>query len=273
MKSLSGFVRTQILKRRLERTPVVVQQRVEGVEIAFVVTNWVEYHNRARDSYTGEPETVAWIKNNLCKGDVLWDVGANVGAYTLLAAKLVPEAAVVAFEPYIATFSHLWENIALNRCSGQVTPLCVALSRSSAIDNLGVSDPRAGSSEHRLGDKRLKLQQPTLALRGDDAIKYLGLKQPNLMKIDVDGYEAEILKGMRRILRSGCLRLLLVEVHRDETEFEVKKLLTAVGFEMMRALNDEELPVVRNRIFIKLNRRLRASRETHRSGGKQVGRQ
>lgn len=224
-------MRTQVLRRRLERSPVVVRQHVEGIEVAFVVSNWLEYHNRARDSYTGEPETVAWIRSNLAKGDVLWDVGANVGAYTLLAAKLVPQTTVVAFEPYIATFSHLWENIALNQCSEQVTPLCVALSGSSAIENLGISDPRAGSSEHRLGDKSFKFQQPALALRGDDAIKYLGLNQPNLIKIDVDGYEVEVLRGMTKILDHSSLRTMLVEVQEGTTELPVIEMLRSRGFQ------------------------------------------
>src|SRR3990172_8964826 len=125
--SISGFIRSQWLKWRLERPPVTVRQEVEGHEIKLSVHNWVEYHNRAVLIYSGEPDMVVWLKQKLRTGDVLWDVGANVGAYSLLAAKLVPHAVIVAFEPYIPTFSHLWENITLNGLSRQVIPICVAL--------------------------------------------------------------------------------------------------------------------------------------------------
>lgn len=134
MKSISGYLRTRSLRRRLEQPPVIFMQEAAGVEILFSVHTWLEYHNRARDSYTGEPETVDWIRSNLRAGDTLWDVGANVGAYSLLAPKLVPGSAVVVLERYIPTFAHLWKNIAINRCENQITPLCVALSEHSAVD-------------------------------------------------------------------------------------------------------------------------------------------
>ena len=231
MKSLSGYIRTRRLKARLEKPPVVVRQHVEGVEISFAVHTWLEYHNRARDSYTGEPDMVEFIKNSLKKGDVLWDVGANVGAYSLLAAKIVPEAKVVAIEPYIPTFAHLWDNIALNNCNDRIIPLCVALSDHTSLDFLGISDPRAGSSEHALGDKSFDLIQPSIAIKGDDALTFFSLKAPTLVKIDVDGYETHVLKGMTTILQNVNLRSLIIELDKNKTEDQVLHFMSEAGFE------------------------------------------
>ena len=227
-RSLSGYLHRLKLERRFEQSPVVVRQHVSGVDIAFEVHNWIEYHHRARDSYTGEPDTVAWITRNLRSGDVLWDIGANVGAYSLLAAKTVPDSRVVAFEPYIPSYSHLGNNISLNFCSQQITPLCAALSDHTKIDLLGISDPRAGSSEHVLGGKEFKLAQPSMALKGDDAVRHFDLPFPNLFKMDVDGYELKVLEGMTHILQRSEMRSAIIEVDASN-ETEVSTLLDRMG--------------------------------------------
>ena len=171
MKSLTGYLRTRKLRSRLETPPIVIKQQIENIDISFAVHTWVEYHNRATTSYSGEPDMVEFIRKNMRSNDVFWDVGANVGAYSLLAAKINSSGSqVIAFEPYIPTFAHLWDNIVLNNCNEKVIPLCVALADHTNLDFLGVSDPRAGSSEHTIGDPNLKLTQPSFAIKGDEAL-------------------------------------------------------------------------------------------------------
>jgi FkbM family methyltransferase len=182
-------------------------------------------------SYTGEPDMVDWLKNSVRKGDVLWDVGANVGAYSLLAAKLDPAISVFAFEPYIPTFSHLWENVTLNGLESQIVPLCMALSDKSAVQMLGVSDPRAGSSEHVLGGRGFKTYQFSSGLTGDAVISHLGVAAPTLIKIDVDGYEVAVLKGMTGLLKGINLRSCIIEVERGKTEAKVDVLMRSAKFD------------------------------------------
>jgi hypothetical protein len=126
---------------------------VPGTEAtsSFVVHSWFEYHNRAQGSYVGEPDMVEWLKTALKPGDVLWDIGANVGAYSILAAKLCPGASVISFEPFIPNFAHLWESIVLNEVSTQVTPVCAGLSDKTAPPALSIMGPRAGSAGHQVG--------------------------------------------------------------------------------------------------------------------------
>src|SRR4051794_37732121 len=74
-----------------------------------------------------EPWTVKWIEA-FEPGDVFYDIGANVGAYSLLAAKVGGGAVpVVAFEPSAPTYHDLCVNVALNGCDEIVTPLPFAL--------------------------------------------------------------------------------------------------------------------------------------------------
>src|SRR4051812_16333710 len=84
----------------------------EPAEIHLGLTSRDEFH-RLR-SCEKEPWTVRWIEEYLKPGQVLYDVGANVGAYTLVAAIAVPEARVLAFEPAPANFAALSGNLELN---------------------------------------------------------------------------------------------------------------------------------------------------------------
>ncbi len=231
MKSLSGFLRTQRLNRRLEQPPLVIDSPVlsTGISVSFSVHTWIEYHNRAKGSFTGEPDMVEWLKTALRPGDVLWDIGANVGAYAILAAKLCPEARVIAFEPFIPNFGHLWENIVLNGVTAQITPICAGLTDRTALSALAVSDPRAGSSQHQVGRTDGKLQQGVLAARGDDLCALLGVPAPTLLKLDIDGLELPALTGLRESLRSVTLRAAMIEIPADGAADAVLKYCEEVG--------------------------------------------
>ena len=233
MKSLSGFLRTRRLNRRFALEPLVMHAPVPGtgISVSFVVHSWFEYHNRAQGSYIGEPDMVEWLKTALKPGDVLWDIGANVGAYSILAAKLCPGASVISFEPFIPNFAHLWENIVLNEVSAQVTPVCVGLSDTTAPTALSIKDPRAGSAGHQVGQTGGKLQQGVIAARGDDLRTKLALPSPTLLKLDIDGLEIAAVEGLGETLRTPGLREVLIEIEQGKSEEPVQKLCEAAGFQ------------------------------------------
>ena len=232
MKSLTGFLARKKLERRLEQEPVVVETPVPGtsVSVSFSVHTWIEYHNRARDSYTGEPDMIDWLKTTLKPGDVLWDIGANVGAYSILAAKLCPGARVFSFEPFIPNFGHLWENIVLNKVTSQVFPVCVGLANSTSPQSLTVVDPRAGSAGHQVGQGGDGLQQGILAIRGDDLRALLGLPAPTVLKLDIDGLEIAAIEGLAETLRLPDLRAVMIEVQTGKSEQPVKEACAKAGF-------------------------------------------
>ncbi len=233
MKSLFGFLRTRYLRRRLEQPAIVIETPVPDtrVTVAFSVHTWFEYHNRARDSFVGEPDMVNWLKDSLRPGDVLWDVGANVGAFSILAAKLCPECRVYAFEPFIPTFAHLWENVLLNQVTAQVVPLCVGLISRTGMDWLAVSDPRAGSSQHQVGQGGGALRQGVIAARGADLESLAGIPAPTLLKVDIDGLEVAALEGLKGLLGRPGLRSAIIEVEAGRSEGAAVQLLAASGLQ------------------------------------------
>lgn len=163
-------------------------------------------------------------------GDIVWDVGANVGYYTVRFAQLVgPSGHVVAFEPSAVNFAHLRESSAglphvrlepfgLGAKSGQV-------GFRQGDDDLGATSHISYDGE--AGDRA--------EIRTADEEIEKGLPQPNVVKIDVEGYEGEVLTGMTRCLKSPLLRAIGVEVH---FQILTERNLSSVPRQIERTLLD-----------------------------------
>ena len=93
-----------------------IKSEVNGYSIIFVAHSFLEYHLRAKQGYKREPITVKWILETIDKDDIVFDIGANVGTYSLLIGKkmVVGSGQVFAFEPEASNFLSLNENIKLN---------------------------------------------------------------------------------------------------------------------------------------------------------------
>lgn len=193
----------------------VAHCKVGGLSIAIRISTPNEHH-RADTYATKEPETIEWLRENLCDGDVFYDVGANIGLYSLYAAKLQPGCSVFAFEPESHNFGSLCRNLLLNRVEN-VTPCFFPLSSHETFAPFYVYDVRPGGALHSLGrpsslrDGPPLLKTGAIAVAIDALVARHGLPSPNLLKLDVDGNEEQILDGAAAVLASGSLRSILVE--------------------------------------------------------------
>lgn len=177
--------------------------------------------------------------NMLVPGDVVWDVGANVGLYTLFAARRVqPQGKVIAFEPEPRSRTLLLRNCSLNHIEN-VSAMRYALDKEQTRKTLYPSaTPNPGS--HSLVQRRdYKLRARGFLIetvRGDSLIRGQGAEVPTVMKIDVEGSEYNVLLGMGDVLRSQHVRILLVEIHPavlplfGSSTTEVEGLLTSAKF-------------------------------------------
>lgn len=215
-----------------ERIGLVRPLDLPDERLVIRVTNPTELRMRTRPCRK-EPETVAWLRRTLDRSAVLYDVGANVGAYSLVAAAL-GAARVYAFEPVPATFAHLVDNIALNRFESRIVPIQLALADRTAPVHFEVSTTMAGGASHRglRTDEAGPVRTGTLlGYRLDDAVGHLGLATPSHLKIDVDGSETQVLGGAERTLRTPSLRYVLIEVDENESDVEaVRAALASAGF-------------------------------------------
>ncbi len=208
--------------RRLRRRwramvrPTVMQCRVRGLLIEIGTSSETE-EMRARTYETKEPETLDWIDSHLGSGGVLFDIGANIGVYSLYASKRAPLAIVYAFEPESQNFARLCQNIVLNGANN-IVPCNFPLADREVLDYFYVNRLEAGESFHSFstisdftGTEGFALRQGSIATTVDMLVGRHRVPQPTLIKLDVDGLEDRILEGSKCALRSPSLRSLLVE--------------------------------------------------------------
>lgn len=212
-------------------------------DLYMQVSTLPEYH-RLRP-YLKEPWTVEWIETSIQPGDVFYDIGANIGGYSLIAAQAsAGQANVFAFEPGYATFHTLCDNIVLNHCEKNITPFPIALSNQTELTHFNYSSLESGAALHNLG-KTEELasegdaplyQQVVVSYSLDDFIAQFSLPVPNHIKLDVDGTELAVLHGAKQTLANPRVRSLMVELNEDEdrSDEEIVRLLELHGFCLTR---------------------------------------
>jgi FkbM family methyltransferase len=203
----------------------------ERSDIFLNVESDLEYTTRA-SSCAKEPEMADWFETFFREGDVFYDVGANVGAYSLVASKMFDgRITVYAFEPGFPNFSQLSKNVLINNSQESVVPLQIALSDQTGISIFHYSNLTPGGALHALGEPvdykgeifKPVLEQPIIAFRLDDFLDLFNIPSPNHIKIDVDGIEFKILRGAEKTLGGPSVRSLMVEV--DEADPETAKMV------------------------------------------------
>ena len=209
----------------LDRAPMVRPLDYQRCRVLLHVHSELEYRVRLR-SVSKEPQTVRWIES-FKDGDVLYDIGANVGAYSLIAATLFKGGVrVCAFEPSALNFGQLVRNVALNGCGEWVLPLPIALGPATAVETFNYKDVSTGGALNSVGEpideegRRFvpALRQRLLVHTLDEVVRLYDLPPPTHIKIDVDGGELGILSGAAGVLASPALRTLLVEARLDHAE-------------------------------------------------------
>jgi FkbM family methyltransferase len=163
---------------------------------------------------TWNAEEYRAFKADVAPGDVVFDVGANLGAYALLFAQWVGSAGhVYAFEPAPDARTGLERHVDLNRCGDRVTVCGEAMSASSGTARFRASGPHGDNRivTSGTGDARDRIVVRTTSI--DEWCRARDLR-PALIKIDVEGAELDVLKGARETIAvRGASLHLYVEMH------------------------------------------------------------
>jgi FkbM family methyltransferase len=221
----------------LEEVSPLYEVHENGVQLVFycpnLCTRW-----RAESLFTKEPETIEWI-DTFKKGEILFDIGANVGVYSIYAGARGAE--VFAFEPESQNYALINRNIYVNHLSNTVRCLNIALSDKNGIDYLYLARFEAGGALNNFGEKvdldhrpfEPSFQQGGVSFSLDSLVERPGIPLPNHIKIDVDGIEFKIVQGARRTLANEVVKSVSIELneHLAETR-EVIECLSGAGLKM-----------------------------------------
>ncbi len=163
------------------------------------------------------------ISREVRTDNVFWDIGANVGFYSLLASKLVGSGKVFAFEPVPRNLEYLRKHIVLNRVTNvEVLPIAVSDKNGSA--NFQVE--QTGLMGHLSWEGGIKVSTATL----DSLLEEGKILPPDYVKMDIEGAELRALRGAARTFQRFH-PVLFLATHGRETETECCKLLESWGYE------------------------------------------
>lgn len=175
-----------------------------------------------------------WL-DEIRPGDVMWDVGADRGIYTISSCMRYPDVQVIAFEPHPITAIRLKKILTMNGVAERTKTLNVGLGKESSRGSMD------GYRIHREEGNGVSI------LPGTEVIDRFSVPIPDVLKIDVEGMELNVLEGLESVLSESPPRMILCEIHRDDfiptglSEKDVKELrglLTRCGYEI--SLIDKE---------------------------------
>jgi FkbM family methyltransferase len=228
-KAIAGLFDELNLRYRVEtkKGPLFIHCDSETVRI------------RARAMLSREPDTLAWIET-FSPDEVLWDIGANIGVFTLYAAR-VAGARVVAFDPLPMNHAGLTRNLYINGLTDKVNAFCAAVSDRTEIARLRVPAEAntPGGAGGVFNDEKDNFGKAVAAVYElgalgfgiDDFLDKFDIPFPNHIKLDIDGIQGRVIAGARTTLRDARLKTAMIELQPmpKQTDFILKEM-AAAGF-------------------------------------------
>ena len=200
---------------------------INSQKVKFVTPNEMTRW-RVKTLHSKEPITIQWL-NQLSSTSVLYDVGANMGIYSVYAA--MHGARVFAFEPESQNYALLVRNGHINKLSNLIESYCLAISNQRRFTHLQLSGFEIGSSGHNEMHSPLsntKLKQACVSASIDELVS-AGLPQPTHIKVDVDGNEPFVINGALNTLKNVQSLIIEINTNREDHRTLVENLVS-MGF-------------------------------------------
>jgi len=209
--------------------------------------------------YSGllEFEEMFFVLHSLNTDDVFVDIGANVGIFTILAAG-EKGANVISIEPIKNTYDILQENVKLNKLESKIQTLNIGISDSKGILNF-VSEH--GTINHVVSDLEKK-DSKTESVFVDSLDNICEKKIPLILKIDVEGFETNVINGAKKIIENNILKAIIIELNGlgkryGFDEMKIHDYLINQGFNCYnydpykRKFNESNFDGIHNTIYIR----------------------
>ena len=192
---------------------------IQNDEIKFFIPNQLTEY-RVNTFFTKEPDMLRWIdsfkkKNNL----IFWDIGANIGLYSIYNALKNKSSTTISFEPSTSNLRCLSRNISINNLEDKIKIFSLPLTNIENKFKAEMKYQLLGTTVNYLLDNQI-------------------LTVPDYIKIDVDGIEHLILEGSNRYLENKKIKSVIVEINENFTE-QYKKVLAIMKKNQFKILQNE----------------------------------
>ena len=212
--------------------------------------------SRGFSMFRTQPEIPKWI-DTFDENSNFFDIGANIGLFSLYAAK--KNHNVVAFEPESLNFACLNLNIKDNNLNNNIKAFPISLHNKSEISFLNLSNMKFGASgssfDRNLSDDENSFQpvyqQGSISCTFDYLVERTAIT-PNYIKIDVDGNELQIIKGMTETLKNKELKSICIELNPEFKEHKEVFDILKNNFNKYEKKNWYYGQIVFNHIFYKI---------------------
>jgi len=214
-------------------------------KINFFVPNQLTQY-RVDSFFTKEPETLEWIDNFMDnKNIIFWDIGANVGLYSIYAAIKFNNIKVYSFEPSTSNLRVLSRNISINNLYNKIFINQFPLTNTNKGHQLMMeSNFSEGGALHSYG-KNINYEGKKLDIKNNYMllgfsinylIKNLNFEIPDYLKIDVDGLEHLILEGGNQFLNDEKIKSISIEINENYQEQlnKVKDLMHSFNYKFIK---------------------------------------
>lgn len=228
---------------------------VDGVSFTLPCTNWIT-HFRWYLFKKKEAEVRRYIDNYIQEGDNFFDVGANIGVFSIYAAKRFANISCYCFEPEYSNLNVLKDNIVANDITNKVTIHSVAISNAVGLSKLNLQDLTTGAAAHTESKEPIDMTHEGYPVVWAEGIATVSLDYiskelnvfPNALKIDTDGNEDKVLEGAALLLRDSRLRSLVIEMPDENEKGQYcSRLLSEANFR----LDWSDMENTRNQVWVR----------------------
>ncbi len=228
----SALYRLMIENLQLQVLPIGLHGISDNKTLSHVVdmSDWLRMARlgKERDYAKQILKTISSMDN--CKS--IWNVGAAQGLYTLLAHSTSPHAQVYAFEPDLDCSNRLERNVQLNNFDNiHICRFALGDEDSQLLLNTDGCSGKAPSFHKHPKHKNVAMVE---VKKGDALVNYGEYKSPDLMIIDVEGFEGPVLSGLEETMKSHPPRHIFLEMHPDDwmpEKYTSEKIVTdLIGF-------------------------------------------
>ncbi len=228
------------------------------------ITNW-----RVDTFFTKEPETLEWIDSFEKKGDLIfWDIGANIGLYSIYCALKNEKSITISFEPSSSNLRVLTRNISINNLENRIKLFPISLTdKNNSFQIMHEANFKEGGALNTFGEKynfegkefEPETKYSVFGTSINSLIENKILELPDYIKIDVDGIEYLILKGADNHLKNKKIKSILIEINEKfEEQFNaILNIMKENEFKFLhkkrneKMFSEDKLSKVFNYVFVR----------------------